>query len=287
MSEAGYELLDSGGGRKLERVGPWTLDRQATGAPWRRALPAAEWSGADARLHRKESGGGSWEMRRALPGSWIIELGGLRLEVRATPFGHLGFFAEQVASWDWLRESIAAPATGGEPLRVLNLFAYTGGATLACAQAGAEVCHVDASKGIVDWARKDAALCGLAERPIRWIVEDCQAFVRREARRGRRYDGLVCDPPSFGRGPRGSVWKLERALPELLDGCRQILADRPRFVHLSGHTAGFSGIALENLVADILSPDAFEVDSGEMTIRETARGRSLPSGHYTRWRLRE
>ena len=276
-----YELLDSGAGRRLERVGPWIVNRTAPQAFWAPRLGKPEWDRAHALHHRSEKGGGRWETFAAVPQRFAVRLGGLDLWAKLTPFGHLGLFAEHAAHWEWLRETCRRASASG-PIEVLNLFAYTGGATLACAQGGAAVCHVDAAKGVVDWARDNAALNGLAERPIRWIVDDCAAFLARETRRGRRYHAAILDPPSFGRSARGAVWKIEDAVPDLLDLLKAVLVERPEFVMFSCHTPGFSPIVLENLLAERL-PRPREVLSGEMTVAESGSGRLLPSGVATRW----
>lgn len=274
---ATYRLLDSGAGRKLEQVGPVRVDRQAQGALWSPRLPQEEWEQADAHHVRSRRGGGHWEMRRRIPASWVIRHGGLDLEVRATPFGHLGVFPEQEEAWDWLRRK-ADPA-GGEPPDVLNLFAYTGGASLALAQAGARVCHVDAAHGVVDWARRNAALNDLAGRPVRWIVDDCLAFLRREARRGHRYQGLVLDPPSFGRGRGRRVFKIEQHLQQLLEAAAAVLAPRPRLVLLSCHTPGLTPLVLENLLRGVLGDLPYQC--GELVVPEVG-GRPLPCGAFCR-----
>ena len=280
-----YELLDSGDGRKLERAGGFTFDRQAAQAHWRPRLDRATWARADAIHHRSETGGGRWEMRAPVPERFEVTYAGLRLMLKPTPFGHLGLFAEQGAEWSWLRDAVGGAVDAGRKVEVLNLFAYTGGSTLACAQAGATVCHVDASKGVVDWARENAALNGLAERPIRWIVDDCAEFLRREARRGRRYDALILDPPSFGRGARSEVWKIESGIGELLDLCRAVLADDAIMVHFSCHTPGFTASVLDNLLGERIDRAAMITESGELLVRETGTGgRPLPSGAAARWR---
>lgn len=276
-----YALLDSGGGRKLERVGEATLDRQAPAAFWAPRLPRAEWAKADAVHHRSETGGGHWEWRKKLPEAWEIEYGGLRVKIKPTSFGHLGVFAEQAEQWARIRAGLAGPA-GGASFSVLNLFAYTGGSTLAAAQAGAAVCHVDAAKGVVDWARENAGLNGLAERPVRWIVDDVGEFLRREERRGRKYDGAILDPPSFGRGAKGQVWKIEESVGELLDQIRRVLVPRPRLLLFSCHSPGFTPLVLRNLLAERFDLDGAEVEAGEMSVAEARGDRRLPAGAYVR-----
>ena len=277
-----YALLDSGGGRKLERVGPYRLDRQAAQAHWKPRLTGREWSDVDAMHVRGETGGGHWEQRRRVAESWEIELAGVRLKLKLTPFGHLGLFAEHASHWPWLRERCTT-APGEPPLEVLHLFAYTGGPSLACAQGGARVTHVDAARGIVDWARENAALNPLPGPQIRWIAEDCTAFLRREQRRGKRYDALILDPPSFGRGSKSEVFKIESDLGPLLDLCVELLGPSPRFVLLSCHTPGFTPLVLENLLGERLERDSFAIESAETTLAEERSGRRLPSGSYTRW----
>jgi 23S rRNA (cytosine1962-C5)-methyltransferase len=279
-----YELLDSGGGRKLERVGEWTVSRTAAQAFWAPRLGAAEWDKAHAIHHRSEKGGGRWETRAQVPQRWPVSIEGLKLFAKLTPFGHLGLFAEHASQWGWLRDTVARASRSG-PVEVLNLFAYTGGATLACAQGGASVCHVDAAKGVVDWARDNARLSGVEDRPIRWIVDDCAAFLKREARRGHRYQAVILDPPSYGRSG-SKVWKIEDRLPDLLDLCAAVLDRKPLFVLLSCHSAGFSPLVLDNLLAERFEPAA-RAASGEMAVRESAAGRLLPSGVFTRWEASE
>jgi 23S rRNA (cytosine1962-C5)-methyltransferase len=278
-----YALLDSGGGRKLERVGEILMDRQAPAAFWAPRLPAAEWAKVRAFHHRSETGGGSWENRGPLPDAWEIDYGGLRLKIKPTSFGHLGVFAEQADQWAWLRTAAAPLPESEAPPQVLNLFAYTGGSTLAAAQGGAAVCHVDAAKGVVDWARENAALNGLAERPIRWIVDDVGEFLAREKRRGRRYDGVILDPPTFGRGARGQVWKIEESVGALLDDVRAVLVDRPRFVLFSCHSPGFTPLVLRNLLAERFDLAGRTVDCGEMSVPEAGGFRRLPAGAFARF----
>lgn len=275
-----YQLLDSGNFEKLEQVGRYRLIRPSPQAIWQPHRPKL-WHTADAHYRRSSSGGGSWAFKNKLPDHWHIQYGGLTLKIKLTNFGHLGIFAEQAENWDWIRAQIAA--THQKPVRVLNTFAYTGGSSLAAAQAGAEVVHLDAARGIVSWARENAALSGLDGRPIRWIVDDVSKFVAREIRRGNQYDGIILDPPSFGRGKKGEVWKFEDDLPKLLDMCRQILSPNPRFVLLSAHTPGFTALALENLLADMMRGFSGKLSGMEMTIPEADGGRLLPSGTMARW----
>ncbi len=277
-----YELLDSGGGRKLERFGPCVLARPAAQAVWRPSLPPSRWQGAHASFDR--DGGQRWHRRDALPESWVIEMGGLRFRLAATDFGHLGVFPEQREQWGWLGERVAEAARRlGRPPAVLNLFAYSGGATLAALRAGASACHVDASKGMVEWARENAALNGLETAPVRWIAEDVHKFLRRELRRGRRYDAVVLDPPTFGRGPSGEVYKIEQEIVTTLDLCRAVMSDTPMLVLLTSHTPGFSPQVLANLLAFGWPDMRGRIECGEMLLTGRPGVAALPSGSWARW----
>lgn len=276
-----YELLDSGNGRKLEKVGEWVVNRTAAQAFWAPKRSEREWAAAHAIHHRDEKGGGHWETKAAIPPRWPVKLEGVDLYAKLTPFGHLGLFAEHASHWAFLRESVKRAREAG-PVEILNLFAYTGGATLACAQGGAAVCHVDAAKGVVDWARDNAKLSGLEDRPVRWIVDDCATFLRREERRGHRYQGLILDPPSFGRSGRGKVWKIENDLRDLVTLCAAVLDPDPLFILLSCHSASFSPLVLDSLLAERFERPAVRT-SGELAVIESGAGRPLPSGVFTRW----
>jgi 23S rRNA (cytosine1962-C5)-methyltransferase len=266
----GYELLDSGDGRKLERFGRYVLARPCSQALWRPSLSAAEWSRADASFDRED--GNRWHGRGNLPDEWTIETAGVKFRLGGTDFGHLGIFPEQRAQWKWIREAV------GRRPSLLNLFAYSGGSTMAAALGGAEVCHLDASKGMVEWARANARLNGLADAPIRWIVDDAHKFMRREVRRGRRYDAVVLDPPTFGRGAGGEMYKIERDLKETLSLVRDLLGDRALFVLFSSHTPGLSPVVAENVLGQVF-PEA-DLESGEMLLEGS--GTSCPSGVYCR-----
>ena len=278
-----YALLDSGNGRKLERFGAYVLTRPCAQAIWRPRLPPAEWEAAHAAFDRES--GNRWHSRERLPDEWNVEVDALRFRLSGTDFGHLGIFPEQRESWRWIGERVQAArgAAAQEPVRVLNLFAYSGGSTLAAARAGAEVCHLDASAGMVEWARANAALNALEQAPIRWIVDDAHKFLARELRRGRRYEGLILDPPSFGRGAKGEVYKIERDLPQTLDLCRQLFSAAPRFLLLSAHTPGITPVVLENLLAERFEDVPGRLASGEMVLAGAAGVRPLPSGCMARW----
>ena len=282
-----YELVDFGGGRKLERFGGVLLHRPSPAAEgFSKANPAA-WRAAAARYDRDTGETGHWTALDDLPAgwpSWPLAWGDLSLELRATDFGHVGFFPEHAATWRSIGQAAGdAARQTGQPPRVLNLFAYTGGATLAAAAAGAAVVHIDAAQSVVGWARHNAELSGLADAPVRWIAEDAAVFAAREVRRGSRYDGILLDPPSYGHGPSGKAWKIDRDLPGLLASCAALLAERPRFVLFTCHTPGYDGAALAALLAEHgLAPRDDRIQSGELVL-QTADGRELPSGAFA-WR---
>ena len=245
-----YAVLDCGGGKKIERWGNQILQRPDPQAIWPRDKDCKVWNKPNAIYHRSNAGGGKWEIRK-LPEQWAIHYGDLTFQLKPMSFKHTGLFPEQAANWDFIDKMIRH---AGRPINVLNLFAYTGGATLAAANAGASVCHVDASKGMVQWAKENAASSGLSDRPIRWIVDDCKKFVQREIRRGRKYDAIIMDPPSYGRGPGGEVWKLEDNLFPFVKLCAQVLSDKPLFVIINSYTTGLApsvlGYMLHLLVAE-------------------------------------
>lgn len=275
-----YEVLDTGNGEKLERWGDVILQRPDPQTIWPPAAPE-KWRRADAVYHRSERGGGSWETRRQLPERWTVRYGDLRFYVRPTGFKHTGLFPEQAANWDWMREKIAA--SGRKDVRVLNLFGYTGGATLACAAAGARVTHVDAAKGMVQWAKENRELCGLPETSCRWIVEDAIRFVQREIRRGNTYDGILMDPPSYGRGPSGEVWKLENELYGLIDTAAQVLSPEPVFFLINSYTTGFQASVLSNMIRKcVISRAGGREDCQELCLPVTSGG-VLPCGASGRW----
>lgn len=274
-----YTLLDSGNRRKLELCGAQRLIRPAPQATWRPGLAAADWQEATEYL-RSASGGGAWQGE--LPKEWLLQCGKRLFAARPTGFGHLGFFPEQASSWQWI-ETLCGDRGG--PLEVLNLFAYTGGSTMAAAAGGARVCHVDASAGVVSWARQNAAANALGGAEVRWICDEASKFCLRELRRGRRYDLIVLDPPSFGRGPKGEVFKIEQDLPPLLECCGELLTERPLGALLSAHSSGFSPRVLEMLLHDLRGSRGGEIWAEEMMVEATAPGgRSLPSGARAFWR---
>ena len=268
-----FEILDTGDGEKLERWGDVLLRRPDPQAIWPKD-PSYPWNRVDAHYLRSSSGGGSWRFFRELPESWQITYKDLRFIVHPTGFKHTGLFPEQAANWDYMAEQIR---NAGRPVSVLNLFAYTGGATVACAAAGASVCHVDAAKSMVSWAKDNAAKSGLASAPIRYIVDDCEKFVAREIRRGHKYDAIVMDPPSYGRGPNGEVWHLEDKIAKLLKLCSQVLSDQPLFFILNAYTTGLQPAVLSNLLTWALSDYKGTIEAQEIGL-PTKRGLVLPCG---------
>ena len=273
-----YEILDTGDGMKLERWGDVVLARPDPQVIWPRA---GEWKKWDAWYHRSDKGGGEWEFRRKLPKSWAIKFRKLVFKIAPTGFKHTGLFPEQAQNWDWCGEQIRAAK--GREMSVLNLFGYTGAMTVAAAAAGASVCHVDAAKGMVEWCRENAQLNGLGSAPIRYIVDDCLAFVRREIRRGKKYDAIIMDPPSYGHGAAGEVWKLETHLWPLIEECRTLLSERPGFFLVNSYTSGLSPIALGNVLTRLLSATGGALSTGEVGLPITRGDLVLPCGIYGRW----
>lgn len=271
-----YCLIDTSDGERLERWGNVTLIRPDPQIIWKCSGEAPEWASAHARYIRSSSGGGTWDYRRKLPESWQIKYGELTFMVKPTGFKHTGLFPEQAVNWDYCAELIRG---ANRPINVLNLFAYTGGATLACAAAGASVCHCDAVKGMVDWARTNAKLSGLSDRPIRWIVDDAVKFIGREIRRGTRYDGIILDPPSYGRGTNGEMWKLEDSIYSLMTSITELLSDKPLFVLLNSYTTGLSASVMEYLLRMTIGKRFdISVDSQEIGLPVKQTGLALPCG---------
>ncbi|MEM1486282.1 class I SAM-dependent methyltransferase [Oscillospiraceae bacterium PP1C4] len=275
-----FEVIDTSSGEKLERWGEFTLIRPDPQIIWNTPKDGA-WEKANAHYNRSAAGGGSWSVRSMPKEEWQIGYHGLKFHIRPTGFKHTGLFPEQAVNWDFMTDIIK---NSGRELHVLNLFAYTGGATLACAAAGAKVCHVDASKGMVQWARDNASLSGLSDKPIRWIIDDCKKFVEREIRRGVRYDGIVMDPPSYGRGPGGEIWKLEDSIFDLVELCAGALSDDPAFFLLNSYTTGLS----PSVMAYILSVTVGKAHGGSVTADEIGlpvkkSGLALPCGSTAVW----
>lgn len=277
-----YALLDSGGGRKLERYGAYKIVRPEEQALWTPRRPAADWDGADATFVGigEEESDGRWRYKRPLPETWPIDYDGIKFLGRFTAFRHVGVFPEQITHWEWLKGRILR---SNRRLKVLNLFAYTGLASLIAAKAGAEVTHIDASKKAIGWARENQAAAGLNELPIRWICEDATRFVEREARRGNRYDGIILDPPKFGRGPKGEVWDLFGSLPPMLHACRGLLADDASFLILTAYSIRASFLSIHELAAECLAGLGGTLESGELVLREEGGGRGLSTSLFSRW----
>lgn len=275
-----FELLDCSDGEKLERWGKYFLVRPDPQAIWNTPRSDMRWTTCDGTYRRSDTGGGSWS-KAGLPESWKIRYGELTFNIRPMNFKHTGIFPEQACNWDWAMDKIK---NAGRDTSVLNLFGYTGAATVACASAGASVCHVDAAKGMVAWGKENAAASGLGDAPIRWIVDDCEKFVSREIRRGRRYDAIIMDPPSYGRGPGGEVWKLEQNLWDFVCLTAQVLSDNPLFVIINSYTTGLSPSVLSYITESIFTKKfGGNSDSQELGIPVTDSGLVLPCGATCRW----
>jgi len=276
-----YGLIDSGRGRKLERFGPWRVVRPEPQCLWRPTLGEGAWAGADAVFDPEgEEDAGRWRFGGGAIGPFPLSWRDVRFQGRFTPFRHLVFFPEQAANWAWLEAGIVA---SGRTLKVLNLFGYTGVASLVCAAAGAQVTHVDASKRAVGWAKENAELSQLADRPFRWLTEDARKWVEREGRRGARYDGIILDPPKYGRGPSGEVWRLLEDLPDLLAGCASLLSENASFLLLNAYAERISGLALAGLLCGALAVRGGSVDWGELALMEEGGSRGVGVSFFARW----
>jgi 23S rRNA (cytosine1962-C5)-methyltransferase len=273
-----YELLDSGDGRRLERFGSFVLSRPDPQTIWLPALSEGDWENADATYRKSDSETSGWDTKPRMPTQWIVRYKKLTFQVKLSPFKHTGIFPEQSLHWDWMQNLIKKAK---RPIRVLNLFGYTGGATLAAAAAGATVTHVDASFPTIGWGRQNQQLSGLQDAPIRWIEDDCLRFVSREIRRGSQYDAIILDPPAYGRGPKGETWIFNSNFPGLMQECIKILSDTPLFLIVNAYAISSSSIMLENVLGDHLRGGIME--SGELAISEKSAGRLLSTGIYARW----
>lgn len=272
-----YCLIDTSKGERLERWGDITLIRPDPQIIWENPAPATEWSTAHAKYNRSNTGGGSWDYRKKFNESWTIKYGDLTFMVKPTGFKHTGLFPEQAVNWDYCDKLIRG---AGREINVLNLFAYTGGATIACANAGARVCHLDAVKGMVDWAKENARLSGLSDKPIRWIVDDAMKFLGREIRRGNKYDGIILDPPSYGRGTNGEMWKLEDCIYELMQRCTAVLSDKPLFVLLNSYTTGLSPSVMSYLLNMTVGQKyKISVNAEEIALPVKKTGLAIPCGN--------
>ena len=269
-----YEVIDCSKGEKLERWGDYILVRPDPQVIWDTPRKEKGWHKMNAHYHRSKKGGGEWEFFD-LPQQWSIHYRNLTFQLKPFSFKHTGLFPEQAANWDWFSELIKK---AGRPVKVLNLFAYTGGATIAAAAAGASVTHVDASKGMVTWAKENAASSGLADAPIRWIVDDCVKFVEREIRRGNHYDAIIMDPPSYGRGPKGEIWKIEESIHPLVKLCAQLLVDRPLFFLINSYTTGLQPAVLSYLIGTELKRFPGKVTADEIGLPVSSNGLTLPCG---------
>lgn len=274
-----YEVIDCSNGEKLERWGDYTLLRPDPQVIWNTPKTDKHWKNLNAHYHRSPKGGGEWEFFD-LPQQWKIHYRGLTFHLKPFNFKHTGLFPEQAVNWDWFSEKIKH---AGRPIKVLNLFAYTGGATLAAAAAGACVTHVDASKGMVTWAKENALASGLGNAPIRWIVDDCVKFVEREIRRGKTYDAIIMDPPSFGRGPKGETWKIEEAVFPLLQTCMGALSSTPLFFLINSYTTGLQPAVLAYMLGIVMKPYGGTIDAQEIGLPVSFNGLVLPCGASGRW----
>jgi 23S rRNA (cytosine1962-C5)-methyltransferase len=307
-SSPDYELLDTGLGEKLERIGKFVLSRPDPQALWAKRLPDSEWKKADASFSRDESKGDAgsksgWTMKTNIPDRWSIDFGEMKFQIKPTAFKHVGLFPEQVVNWKWLGEIVNSEKCKMKSetknlddkvnddtdnhVEVLNLFGYTGGASLACAKAGAKVVHVDGSKSAITWARENAELSGLKDKPVRWILEDARAFVTREIKRDRKYDGIIMDPPAFGHGPDNELWKIEEHFLGLVQDCVKLLKNKPSFFLINGYSAGYSAIAYENILLSLVEKFGGSIETGELAISESKKAglptRLLPCGIFARW----
>lgn len=276
-----YELIDTSDGERLERWGDIILIRPDPQIIWSTGRKNPLWRNAHARYHRSNKGGGHWETYRKVPDRWTIRYNQLVFNIKPMGFKHTGVFPEQAVNWDFAAEKIR---NENRPLKVLNLFGYTGCATLSCMKAGAMVCHVDASKGMVQWARENAQSSAIADLPVRWLVDDCVKFVQREIRRGNRYDGIIMDPPSYGRGPKGEIWKIEENIYPFIQLCANLLSSRPLFFLVNSYTTGLAPSVLTYMISSAVLPRfGGSVRSDELGLPVTASGLVLPCGASGRW----
>jgi 23S rRNA (cytosine1962-C5)-methyltransferase len=278
-----YEVIDCSNGEKLERWDNYILVRPDPQVIWNTEKKDPRWEKMNGHYHRSSNGGGEWEFFN-LPNQWDIHYRSLTFHLKPFSFKHTGLFPEQAANWDWFSNLITKAA---RPIKILNLFAYTGGATCAAAAAGANVTHVDAAKGMVTWAKENAAASGLSNAPIRWIVDDCIKFVEREIRRGNKYDAIIMDPPSYGRGPKGEIWKIESAVHPLIKQCAELLSKTPLFFLINSYTTGLQPAVLAYLLSSELKPLGGHVDAQEIGLPVTSSGLLLPCGASGRWQCNE
>lgn len=279
-SSSDYELIDSGEGEKLERFGEFILSRPDPQVLWRRKLPKEEWEKADA-VFTRSGAEGSWKIKKDMPEKWNISFSGMKFVIKPTAFKHTGLFPEQSVNWEWMKRVIKN--SDKKEIEILNLFGYTGGATLACASEGAKVVHVDSSNAALNWAKENAALSSLSDKPIRWILDDARVFVQREIKRGRKYDAIIMDPPAFGHGANKELWKIEEHFLPLIEDCMKILSENPIFFIINGYSAGYSALAYKNNLLNLEKKIGGKVEVGELTIEESNSQRLLPAGIFARW----
>jgi len=279
-----YELIDSGNEEKLERYGKYVLRRPDPQALWNKTLSEKEWKEADAFFFRDSERKG-WRKDKEMQNEWQISFDDLKFNIKPTAFKHIGIFPEQEPNWKFIKSKVESEKSKGrkESIKILNLFGYTGGATLAGLSAGAEVTHVDGSKSAINWAKENAELSGFDKKPVRWIIDDARKFVMREIKREIKYDAIIMDPPSFGRGGKSEIWKIEDDFLKLLDDCSKILSDNPLFFIINGYASGYSSIAYMNALEPIIKKFGGEIEIGELTIEESKSGRLLPCGIFARW----
>ena len=275
-----YEILDMANGEKLERWNNIYLIRPDPQIIWKEKSYPEKWKQANARYNRSSSGGGNWQRYKKIPDAWQVKYKDLTFNIKPMGFKHTGLFPEQAVNWDWMINKIK---NAGREIKVLNLFAYTGGATVACSYAGASVCHVDSSKGMVTWAKENVASSRLADRPVRYIIDDVTKFVQREIRRGNKYDAIIMDPPSYGRGKNGEVWQFENNIADLVELCSQVLSDKPLFFLINSYTTGISSKVLENILTLKLHKKYGKLSSGEIGLPMKESNLILPCGIYGRW----
>ena len=275
-----YEIIDMANGEKIERWGNITLIRPDPQIIWKNKSFPNEWKKANAKYIRSNTGGGGWDYKKRLPESWQIKYKNLTFNIKPMGFKHTGLFPEQAVNWDWMINKIK---NAGREIKVLNLFAYTGGATVACLSAGASVCHVDSSKGMTTWAKENVESSGLRDRPVRFIIDDVIKFVQREIRRGNKYDAIVMDPPSYGRGKNGEVWQFENNIADLVELCEQVLSENPLFFLINSYTTGISSKVLENLLEFNMKKYKGKITSGEIGLPMRNSKLILPCGIYGRW----
>ena len=276
-----YKIIDMANGQKLEKWGEYILSRPDPQIVWKNKSYPEEWKKAHAIYLRSKTGGGSWEYKKSLPKSWQIKYKDLIFNIKPMGFKHTGLFPEQAANWDWMREKIR---NANKEIKVLNLFAYTGGATVSCLSAGASVCHVDSSKGMVSWAKENVISSGLADKKVRYIVDDVVKFVNREIRRGNKYDAIIMDPPSYGRGANGEVWQFEDNIYELVELCTKVLSDKPLFFLINSYTTGISSTVLANILnLTVAKKYKGNVEAGEIGLPMEKSKLILPCGIYGRW----